>query len=428
VAVALLIAPGGATPTARAALDDAAAAVIHGPTQEELGRGQYWYTRSVIAGRVPLPIAKPGTAPGQVTRAPGPAWYISRVSVENWIGGDGTLRVRTIPLSARFASAADRARWLAAEHRLPASPPSDAIVAGDGWFPPQLASTGPDAGDGLFSYSQLQSLATSPDALRQQIERAQTAFDKREGAAFAQSLQSHAPGQRVWLVPQQTNVTRGGQSAIAVLRSIDALLSTPVPSPVRAALFRVASTLPGIMYEGKVRDALGRPGVAVSVGRGANRVRLIFDSQSGALLANEEGRISKTVVAQGVAKSIRSLPAHASPVAVPAGLKPERIAISPRVGVPGTTFTLTLRDVRSSTNAGLRRKVVLLSGPGGASCKAAIPPVVIPAPLRPTTSQASGALTLQMSPRTIRRAAWCPGRYQVQVNGSAVFFRVAPSH
>jgi hypothetical protein len=426
IAVAVLVGSGSVTPPAASALAQAAAAVTREPAQAPLYAGQYWYTRTVRTIRAPLPIM-PRTLPaGRAPSSPPLVTFISRESVETWIGADGTLRQRTIPLSQRFASAADRARWLASKQPIPKPPATDSISSGDGWFPPQLSDGGPDAGDGLFSYQQLLALPTNPRALLQRVEHAQAALDARQSVAFAQLVQN-LPGQNgsvstMHLVPLRGGLSAAQLTAISELQSLAELLTTPVPTAVRAALFRAAATLPGVTYDGRVADPLGRSGVAVSVGRGAGQVRLIFNPKTGVLLDNIQGPVAtSTIITQAVVDSISSLPAGLSPVPGPADLAPLTIAIFPRVGTPTTTFTLSLSArVLKARPGAPGRAALVLSGPAGPRCRAALPRPLSPRAAHTTTASSRRTVSsYTLTPQATGARTWCSGRYQLQVNQAA---------
>jgi hypothetical protein len=66
----------------------------------------------------------------------------------------------------------------------------------------------------------------------------------------------------------------------------DLLREDPVPSKVRAALFRVAERIPGIELLGRTRDALGRPALAVALNDvfDGQREELLFDPRTAQLL------------------------------------------------------------------------------------------------------------------------------------------------
>jgi DNA-directed RNA polymerase specialized sigma24 family protein len=67
----------------------------------------------------------------------------------------------------------------------------------------------------------------------------------------------------------------------------DVLRSAPLPSDLRAALYRVAARIPGIHLIGEVRDTAGRGGVGVAFDDPARRRILIFDPQTAELLGEQ---------------------------------------------------------------------------------------------------------------------------------------------
>jgi hypothetical protein len=74
---------------------------------------------------------------------------------------------------------------------------------------------------------------------------------------------------------------------------IHEILREPAATPaLRAALYRVAATLPGLTAFGAVTDQLGRPGIAVGIDSdyagGMGRYQLIFDEDTGKLLEYQE--------------------------------------------------------------------------------------------------------------------------------------------
>jgi len=74
----------------------------------------------------------------------------------------------------------------------------------------------------------------------------------------------------------------------------DALRETDAPPALRAALYRVASTLPGVELLGHVRDRSGREGLGLAIDDPARgeRDELIFDSATAALLAEQQTVLS----------------------------------------------------------------------------------------------------------------------------------------
>ena len=280
---------------------------------------------------------------------------VLRESAETWIGTDGTIRERQTTLSERFANSAARRRWRASGESLPRFQANDSVSAGDGWFPPQYGGDG-DIGDGLFSYRQLLSLPASVPALRARLEPAQAALARRQQHGLATKIQ---PGTTAY-GPMQIAGHPSSRYARSLqdLTTITALLSTPVPATVRAALYRVAASLPGVRYDGRATDALGRPGIAVSVGTHVHRMRMIFNRAIGALLQASTlvpgsldgvklGAITQTIAAQGIARSLNTLPAAVHPVGH-MQQSPPTIAISPRTGTPTTTFSLALHSTQTN--------------------------------------------------------------------------------
>lgn len=442
VIVLLTVGSGGGAPSAAMALDRAAAVVARTASHPPLRAGDYWYTRTILSSREPLPIVPRRIPAGQTGGQVPLVWFDTRESIETWIGLDGTLRDQQTQLSARFASAADRARWRAAKQTFPQGfgGTSDSITVGDGRFPPQLSGGLQNPGDGLFSYRQLISLPTSVAQLRVRIEQAQAALQARLLQGLRETV-TQGPGVRTL---QLRNPLSAAQTrASSGLQAIAALLAAPVPASLRAALFRVAATLPGITYQGKARDPIGRTGVAISVGTGGYRTRMIFDPNSGELLANAQGTdLISTVVAQGVVDSINQLPANVAPVPGTPRQAPQLLTISPRVGDARTLFTLTLPAPRSASQHGRAPLLAAyLLGPTGPGCRfwasrspfARIPPGSVT-----RHSASSRTYTYRLGPPAIGQSAWCPGRYQLQATpfqnnqpitipdqtGNAIYFEV----
>lgn len=408
--IALLAGCGGAGKAAAVAGPAATVAAVPGS-----GTGPYWYTRTTTTLRVPVPLIKP-------PRPAAPAasrlvWLSVRESTETWVGRDGTLRTRTIELSQRFASPADRARWLASKQPVLPRPVSvDGIVAGDGRLPPQLSTGGPDAGDGLFSSAEVGSLPTDVAGLRRRVDQAVAALGRRATAAFSQAEGNPVAG------VASASIRLGGTGSASAVRAtgdataIVALLATPVAARVRAALVGVVETLPGAVTErAGARDPLGRPGVAVRLGSGRLAERLILDRRAGVVLSDSLGRsVTRTIVDQGEVPSIRALPIGLRPIPGPA--PPLTIAVSPGVGGPQTTFTAT---VPATAGGGRVPGFVAVSGPSGPRCEASLPRPVLTA-----SSAAAGGRVYRIGPAVTGRTRWCRGRYQVAGPGSGAYFEV----
>jgi hypothetical protein len=355
VVAVVLSAAGGSKPSPAArALDDAADAAL-GSTVPILQPGQYWYTRTISSSVLPWPLLPRvfRTVPTHPQTVP----LDTRESVETWIGLDRTLRRREVPLSIGFPSAGARARWRRSGAQLPNIGSIDSITAGDGRFPPEGGGGG-DAGDGLFTYRQLLALPTSPASLRVALVGAQAGLDRREeqglkDAGSPPSGSGQSTGSQM-LTSKGVAIPLYAPSSLAVadsselLMTITSLLTAPVPPAVRAALYRLAATLPGVVYDGRARDALGRAGVEVQLGHGSAGWRMIFDPNTGELLqtalltdnpaatAAGFGGITETFAARGVSDSIRSVPPGFPPS--PGRLPPARTAsILPLTGLRSTT-------------------------------------------------------------------------------------------
>lgn len=415
VAALFVLGSASVAPTAALALNRAAAAVALQPSQAPLRPGEFWYTRTIASSRAPLPIVPRIVTSGQ----PPLVWFLQRESSETWIGLDGTLRERHVELSIRFASSVGRARWRAARQPLPHIAASDSITAGDGWFPPQGAGGLVDVGDGLFSYRQLMALPTDVLALRARIEAAQAGFQARLDRAFARAKGHGVAGMQYAAGPRVTAMQLQAESD---LQAIAMLLASPIPTDVRASLYRVAATLPGVRYAGEARDPLGRSGVAVAIGHGPQETRMIFDPDTGALLADVFGDyLTSTIVAQGVVGSIDALPHAVAPVPGPRGLEPQVLAVHPRVGGRRTAFTL---EVLNHGTRGRRAPApafdAMLFGPSGPRCQSSVSssPFVTLARHAVTAARGGVSSTYRLSPRASGASAWCPGRYQLVAVGS----------
>ncbi len=374
--------------------------------------GQFWYTRTVGSVHQWMPAGGITIDRRGYTRPHGPnVLFDLRVSDETWVGVDGTIRDRMIVVAVRFASAADRARWAAYRGRLPnfndvwlGWMSHDQITVGGDKFPPQASYqmgewTGPsgkDVGDALLSYRQLLALPTRPAALRARLQQAETALTQR-----------------------QVRIAGGGATgpqsgAFAQLSEIASLLTSPLPAAERLALFRAAVTIPGASVNTRARDPLGRRGVAVSASAGLSFQRLIFDPRNGALL---EAAPKVVVVAQGVVDSAYGLPNGVESVRPPgAPPQPQMPAITPSTGNQATVFTLKLSAGADRQSRHPPRLDGLLIGTPGPECFPTFSPQ--PLPLVASTSvRVGGRLTdvYRLSPISVNRRAWCPGRYELTV-------------
>jgi len=347
-------------------------------------RVRYWYTRTVAAAGAPvIGIAEPS----------------GRETIETWVGTDGTWRQRAIEPSNAGAS-------------------SDAVIDGDGLFPPQANATGSangvainnrNPGDGLFTSSELQSLPTSTTALRSRIERAVAAQTTRDLNEYVLPGRHHR--QIVARLRPRYFGGPAGQTGQALI-AISDLEAGPLPARLRAALFAVARTLPGVRATSGARDALGRTGVALSQGGG---LPLIFDPRTGALLAG----VSGTVLTQGPVNSITAIPKHVTPLAEPRGLRPPEMAIAPRSGAPSATFTIRLTTGTAAAHSNLAPVLEAnVFGPTGPGCFywMSRPSFVRIPPGIAATRADTVTYTYQLSAGSIARLAWCPGRYELLIS------------
>jgi hypothetical protein len=160
---------------------------------------------------------------------------------ETWHGaGGGLLRARTG--TPRFISERDRERWIAAGR-----PP----LGGHDLLETRLGAAEP------------LDLPSDPDALYERLAR---------------SARGHDSGLGV------------GMFALVG----DALRETASTPAQRAALYEVASRLPGIRLLGQLEDPAGRPGIAVAIDDRVNGIRqtLIFDPDTSQLLAEEQAALA----------------------------------------------------------------------------------------------------------------------------------------
>ncbi|HUA48654.1 MAG TPA: hypothetical protein VMA77_25705 [Solirubrobacteraceae bacterium] len=376
-AVTIRIAGGGLISGGGGSSSGAAARGVSSP-------GRYWYTRTIVpAGAPVIGIAVPS----------------AHAIVETWIGTDGTWRQRlTVPSDPGEAS--------------------DTIIGGDGLFPPQANATGStngvpfnprDPGDGLFTYRQLQLLPTSTVALRSRIARAVVAQTERDLNAYVLPSRNHRQ-----IVARLRPRYFGGPAGRLqqTLIAISDLEASPLPNRVRAALFRVAESLPGVRVTAGAHDRLGRSGVAVMAG---DALPLIFDPRTGSLLAGVAG----VVVADGPVDSITATPAHVASINEPAGLQPLGLTVAPPSGNRATTFTahLTVSGTltRSARAPFLAADIFGPTGPGCFYWMSRPPFVRIPSGTT-TTRGTVITRTFRLSPAVVNRRDWCPGRYQLVIS------------
>lgn len=222
--------PGGAEPAAAAALHRFARIAAMQPAVAAPQVGQFVYTKSKW---VNISFASMGNN-GDLTFS-----RMQPVTREIWIGVDGSGRLLETTDSGSWPTPADEAAWKAA-----GSPDLGEGETSDETFIP-----GPQ---GLY-FLDLSGLPTDPDELRDVIE--------------AREIVGGPPGDA------ETFTIIG-----------DLLRETYGSPALRAALYEVAASLPGVQLIGNAADASGRPGIAVAYSKGEARIELVFDPQTAELL------------------------------------------------------------------------------------------------------------------------------------------------
>ena len=236
---------------------------------ETPGPGQYLFTRSKV-GYLEYSLQEGGRVAARTRREfmriwhthngmKVPSWwYFVTGERDRWIRPNGSGWGREISGQARFLSARQRAAWVAAGS-------------------PQLPKAGRISlqrferfhRDSL-TFSRLARLPTDPHKLRRWIETQRflggisTAGTTSTGLAPIKS--GYAP----------------------VFAHVGSLLGeAAAPPALRAALYRVASELPGVQLLGTVTDPVGRTGtgVAYTDPTHGQRLELIFDPKTSTLLA-----------------------------------------------------------------------------------------------------------------------------------------------
>ena len=222
-------------------------------TEARAASGVLRQTAAVAAGREPVTLPPGAYAYSRsrgvhlvTTVIGGKAFNALVPSVrEIWIARDGSGRIRERSGKPVFLTAADRAAWLAAGR-----PVIEKSGTADDRY-----------GPGGLHFEDLSSLPTDPKRLAETL---------RQRAAL-----TDVP------VDVETFVIVG-----------DLLRETIGPPAVRAALYQVAASLPGVQLVGRVTDPAGRAGIAVAMtsdySGGLVRHELVFDPRTSALLAERQ--------------------------------------------------------------------------------------------------------------------------------------------
>ncbi len=310
IAAVIVLAAGiGAGPSLSEAqaLERAADAAERGLAAPTLAPGEYWYVRSVTAGTTGY-------------RALGsPALIQSRQTTEIWQSTDGSGRERSVNdgLPLFFGTPVARARFRREEARAPKPVPVVELLP---------HSTGFRSPLGILTYSQVQALPSTPEAMLHAIRHA--------AEHSLTELRLQAPGSPV----AEESLTQ------TELESISGILADlPLSPQQRAATFRMTEKLPGVIYIPHVTDALGRTGAALASnelhyrfidGSGelskpaSVREELIFDPSTGVLLAQQRALLS-------------SIPS----VGLPAGYAVQYTAYVSSGGVASTTERFVKRGL-----------------------------------------------------------------------------------
>ncbi|MDQ2895777.1 MAG: CU044_5270 family protein [Actinomycetota bacterium] len=218
--------------TAASVLKASANALEHLAPSHVLGPHQYLYTRVAVWWRYGFF---------------GPPAFVVRSVSEEWIARDGHGRTRTTVLSVIGNSHHHDDVTRSYDDRLQSSA-----------RPFSLFSV---PGPGIrVAYAQLQRLPSNPQGLRQALDR----------VAASHPIARQFPGH------QMQTVFRFG-----VLRALD---EAPTSARLRAALYRVLASTPGIRLLGRRADSAGRTGTAVTASLGPVKLTLIIDPATGELL------------------------------------------------------------------------------------------------------------------------------------------------
>lgn len=446
--IAALLIVGGYLLAAQAGGDRAASRAAIGRSSSvplRVGAGPFWYTRTVGTMRASR-CAKP--LPGVMNPCGSTVWFDVVMSTETWVGTDGTMRERSVEVSQRFASPADRARWVAS--RRPGPVPTDdaqgdALDIAPGHFPSSLfgqldadvpplegppSGAGPiDVGDGLFTYRQLLALPTGGRAALARIDQARAELRHRYARML---LRWHSPGAALIAHADLAPIPNAGR-AIQELLLIAHLDTAPVPTRVRLGLLHAATALPGVTIA-------PHAGTGVTLSAAAPHwqpVSFTFDPRTGELLtgppmdagAADVAGPDSTVVAQGPVDSITALPDRVKPIRGlsapplwPSPPSPTIETVQPAIAGPQTMFTIQLAGVSGQRPESAPTAWLGITGSAGNGIyrgpNEAYDPCLPPTSLRvwPTkTIHRAGELVYvyRVGPERFHLRTWCPGRYSI---------------
>lgn len=190
-------------------------------------------------------------------------WYFMPKEREIWLARHGSGLVRETTGRASFLSTRQRAAWAAAGS--PPLPRAGRVVT------KRFDRGGLGHGLSVIDFSHLAQLPTDPRRLREWIE----------------AHQDQIPGSVSTAGTTSTGLTPLRSGHAPVFADVGFLLGETFARPaLRAALYRVASELPGVKLLGTVTDSVGRNGIGVAYTDPTHgeRLELIFDPKTSTLL------------------------------------------------------------------------------------------------------------------------------------------------
>jgi hypothetical protein len=306
-----------ATLTAREVLLRAAAVAASSPST-----GTYWREEEITGNLLGYASGTQAYAVDQ-RNAPITSWDSRSAGQRTWIFP--STGETTIPLAGGATTA-----WQAAGS--PALPRTSSTQ--QAWW--QVGGNVGNLGNEQLTYAQLQALPASSAGLAKAMRAEIAQEDKQE---------------QVPATDQDVTFRMFEISAV--------LLKEPIPAPVRAAVFQVLASLPGVHTIGTVTDPLGHSGYGIVLGGGSDgpdpfaRLQdtaaevLVIDSGTGELVDDEQ---VQTALPAGVT------PASSGAIPGFANCK----AILADVDVPGTTCVPS--EVKPSYGTG---KVMTVTTPSG---------------------------------------------------------------
>jgi hypothetical protein len=245
----------GPAPASAAAVLDAAARTAAAAPEVTLRPGQFYYEKGLTAWPFGIPPMHGNAA----------IVFLQTATYETWEASDGSGRNRSVLGRQVFFHPGDLARVRAAG--IPLHKPGDVEVMS--WRSFKRLGRDLDLLMGPATPRELGQLPAEPTALRhvlQNLLRKQLGPGRSGGLALDQ--QTFDVAARLLLLPG-------------------------APAALRAALFQVLKSLPGVALLGRVTDPAGRPGMGVAISKGATRSELIFDPATARALA--------TITVDGVA-------------------------------------------------------------------------------------------------------------------------------